>query len=109
MDGAATTADLKKSSLERKSSADGAIDASDAIFSSLVLWTDSDGDGNAVEAELQGFSYAGFLSLKIVDTSEQQDLGHGNSATETSFAMVHRNNEMRRVRVFSVRLAAEGW
>lgn len=48
---------------------DGLIDARDAIYDTLVIWTDGNRDARVQEAELSSLSYAGLDQIELTPTS----------------------------------------
>jgi hypothetical protein len=53
------------------SNGDGLIDARDAVFSKLMLWTDSNQDGVSQPSELRSLTEAGVLSIGLSPTNNQ--------------------------------------
>ncbi|MBF0308389.1 MAG: peptidoglycan DD-metalloendopeptidase family protein, partial [Magnetococcales bacterium] len=60
---------------------DGKIDASDAIFASLRIWRDLNQDGISQANELTSLEANNILSIGVVGTSVQTNLGNGNIQT----------------------------
>ena len=60
--------------------ADGRIDAADADFEQLRVWTDVNQDGISQAAELRSLDELGIASLSTSGVASQSNLGHGNSS-----------------------------
>ena len=63
---------------ENGGNGDGVLDSADAVFSLLMLWTDSNTDGVNEHHESQGISAAGVLSLNLDYQHSRRTDKHGN-------------------------------
>lgn len=63
LDGTAPSAPNRRG--RRIRSPDGRIDSADAVYASLILWTDADASGTSTPSELQSVKYAGFSSFLL--------------------------------------------
>lgn len=57
---------------------DGQIDASDALFGRLVLWTDSDRDGRSTTSELGTLASHGVVAIDLGHVGTAERDAHGN-------------------------------
>ncbi|WP_208347476.1 calcium-binding protein [Pseudaestuariivita rosea] len=62
---------------------DGVINANDAIFSELLLWQDTDGDGRSEAVELSSLQEAGIAEISL-NVSEVNQTVEGNDVIETA-------------------------
>ena len=69
---------------------DGMIDAGDAVFNNLRIWTDSNGDGVAQPGELESLSQLGIQSISLKATTtyfDNQQLGENEILTTSTVTM----------------------
>lgn len=85
-------------------SPDGRIDAADAVFARLVLWTDADASGTSTSAEVQSVTYAGFVSFLLDVQRVARTIG-GNQLVQVGRASRLEGGTARDVDVAAVRLA----
>ena len=67
---------------------DGVMDANDAMFASLTLWQDRDGDGVTDDGELMSLADAGIVSIdlnaqELDEMNNGHDVSHRSSVTMT--------------------------
>ncbi len=103
-DGYSTPAQLQRQDRTAKRP-DGRIDARDALYHRLILWTDTNHNGKSEEIELQSVGHA---RLEVIDLSidrRQTTDSAGNLITGRSQASIRRTQGLDPVEVLSVRLA----
>ena len=86
--------------------ADGVCDQNDDVFSRLIVWTDSNHDGQTAEEELQSLAYAGFTAIDLagIVRLERTDTS-GNVTTARSVARRPPGSPTQSVELITVRLA----
>ena len=66
------------------SNKDGVLDANDAAFANLKVWTDKNQDANVQSGELLSLNDLNIVSFALNAVANSQDLGNGNRITHTS-------------------------
>ena len=66
------------------SNKDGVLDANDAAFAKLKVWTDKNQDANVQSGELLSLDDANIVSFDLNALTNSQDLGNGNVITHTA-------------------------
>ncbi len=66
------------------SNQDGVINADDAVFGSLKVWTDLNGDGLSQDYELSSLADLNIKSINLTSTRPNTNLGNGNSVAYQS-------------------------
>jgi hypothetical protein len=86
--------------------ADGVCDERDDVFGRLIVWTDSNHDGQSAEEELQSLVYAGFASIDLagIVRMNRTDTG-GNVTTARTVARRKSGSSSPNVELITVRLA----
>jgi hypothetical protein len=86
---------------------DGRINASDWIYSSLILWSDRNHNGISEEAELESIEYAGVRSINLAVKAAEDTDASGSVITGRSVATVQLQGREVERPIVSVRLATE--